>query len=78
MPGQVEIQQTQQFAQNPPLYDVVFEFGNGAVRTLILRDTVFDAVPVVSAQQWLFVGYQVKKGNNRIDAEFLDLVITGQ
>ena len=78
MPGQVEIQQTQQFAQNPPLYDVVFEFGNGAVRTLILRDTVFDAVPVASAQQWLFVGYQVKKGNNRIDAEFLDLVITGQ
>jgi len=78
MPGQVEIQQTQQFAQNPPLYDVVFEFGNGAVRTIILRDTVFDAVPVVSAQQWLFVGYQVKKGSNRIDAEFLDLVITGQ
>jgi hypothetical protein len=78
MPGQVEIQRTQQFTQNPPLYDVVFEFGNGSVRTIILRDTVFDAVPVVSGQQWLFVGYQVKKGNNRIDAEFLDLVILGQ
>ena len=78
MPGQVEVIRTQQFTQNPPLYDVVFEFGNGSVRTTILRDTVFDAVPVVSAQQWLFVGYQVKKGNNRIDAEFLDLVITGQ
>jgi len=78
MPGQVEVQRTQPFTQNPPLYDVVFEFGNGSVRTLILRDTVFDALPVVSAQQWLFVGYQVKKGNNRIDAEFLDLVIVGQ
>lgn len=78
MPGQVEVQRTASFSQNPPIYDVVFEFGNGSVRTIILRDTVFDAVPVVSAQQWLFVGYQVKKGNNRIDAEFLDLVIQGQ
>ena len=78
MPGQVEVQQTASFAKDPPLYDVVFELSNGAVTTRILRDTVFNAVPVGSGQQWLFVGYQVKKGNNRIDAEFLNLLVQGQ
>ena len=75
MPGQVEVQRTQSFTQNPPLYDVVFDISNGSVGVTILRDTVFNALPVTSAQQWLFVGYQVRKGNNRIDAEFLDLLI---
>jgi hypothetical protein len=78
MPGQKEVQQTAYFAKDPPLYDVVFEFGNGAVSTRILRDTVFRAVPVNSRQQWLFVGYQVKRGSNRIDAEFLNLLIKEQ
>ena len=78
MPGQTDVQETAQFAQDPPLYNVVFEFGNGAVTTRIMRDTVFNAVPVGSGQQWLFVGYQVKRGNNRIDAEFLNLVVQGQ
>ena len=78
MPGQVEIQTTASFAKDPPLYDVVFELNNGAVTTKILRDTVFNAVPVGTDQPWLFVGYQVKKGNNRIDAEFLNLLVQGQ
>jgi hypothetical protein len=43
-----------------------------------MRDTVFDALPVSSAQQWLFVGFQAKRGNNRIDAEFLNLSIQAQ
>ena len=78
MPGQQEIQRTAAFQRNPPLYDVVFEFGNGAVGTRILRDTVFNPVPVGTTQQWLFVGYQVQRGTNRIDAEFLNLVVQGQ
>ena len=78
MPGQVELQQTASFAKDPPVYDVVFNFGNGAVTTTILRDTVFNAVPVGAGQQWLFVGYQAKKGNNRIDAEFLNLLVQAQ
>ena len=78
MPGQLDVQQTAAFSQNPPIYDVEFDFGNGTVATKILRDTVFNAVPVGSGQQWLFVGYQVKKGNNRIDAEFLNLLLQGQ
>ena len=75
MPGQIEVQQTASFTPGSPGYNVVFEFGNGSVRTIIMRDTVFDALPVAATQQWLFVGYQVKKGGNRIDAEFLNLVI---
>jgi hypothetical protein len=75
MPGQTELQRTQTFTQDPPVYDVVFDLNNGSVSAVILRDTVFNALPITSAQPWLFVGYQVKKGNNRIDAEFLDLVV---
>ena len=78
MPGQVEVQQTDAFSPNPPIYDVLFEFGNNSVRAIVMQDTNFDPLPVVSAQQWLFVGYQVKQGNNRIDAEFLNLVVQGQ
>ena len=75
MPGQIELQSTQSFSQDPPIYDVVFDVSNGAVSTFILRDTVFNSLPVNSAQPWLFVGYQVKRGNNRIDAEFIELVV---
>lgn len=78
MPGQQEMQTTASFPKDPPLYDVVFEINNGAVTTKILQDTVFNAVPVGTDQLWLFVGYQVKKGNNRIDAEFLNLAVQGQ
>jgi len=78
MPGQLEVQHTATFTQSSPSYNVVFQFGNGSVGTTIMRDTVFDALPVNGTPQWLFVGYQVKKGNNRIDAEFLNLVIQAQ
>jgi hypothetical protein len=75
MPGQVELQPTQNFSQDPPVYDVLFDISNGSVSATILRDTVLNSLPVNSAQPWLFIGYQVKKGNNRIDAEFLELVV---
>ena len=78
MPGQVEVQQTQSFSRNPPVYDVLFQLSNGSVTTTILQDTVFNALPVSTGQPWLFVGYQVKKGTNRIDAEFLNLSVQGQ
>lgn len=77
MPGQGEVRQTDSFTRNPPLYDVSFSFGGDSVIATVLGDTVFDAVPVASAQKWLFVGYQVAKGSNRIDAEFLNLFIQG-
>jgi hypothetical protein len=78
MPDQMQVQTTAEFDSPSGSYNVVFEFGNGSVRTIIMRDTVFDALPVSSAQQWLFVGFQAKRGNNRIDAEFLNLSIQAQ
>jgi len=78
MPGQLELQSTASFAPSSPTYNVVFEFGNGSVGTTIMRDTVFNPLPVNGTPQWLFVGFQAKKGNNRIDAAFLHLVIQEQ
>ena len=78
MPGQGELQQTASFAQSSAVYNVVFELASGSVTTRIMRDTVFDPLPIGSAQPWLFVGYQVKKGNNRMQAAFLNLVVQGQ
>jgi hypothetical protein len=78
MPGQIEIQPTIIFEQDSALYDVVFEFGNGSVKTFIMRDTVFDPLPVIGTPQWLFVGFQGKRGTDRIDAEFQNLIIQGQ
>jgi hypothetical protein len=78
MPGQVQVQDTVSFAPSSPIYNVVFQFGNGSVSTIIMRDTPFNALPVNGTPQWLFVGFQAKKGNNRIDAAFLNLVIQEQ
>jgi hypothetical protein len=81
MPGQQEVRRTDQLSRNPSIYDVVFEFNNGAVTTRILSDTILDPVAVgvgSTGHQWLFVGFQVKSGNNRIDAEFLNLRVQGQ
>jgi hypothetical protein len=78
MPGQVEVQRTQSVSRNPPIYEASFEFGNGSVSTTVLGDTTLKPIPTDSTQLWLFVGYQVKKGSNRIDAEFLNLLVQGQ
>jgi hypothetical protein len=78
MPGQIDVQDTIFFTPSSPIYNVVFEFGNGSVSTIIMHDTVFDPLPVNGTPQWLFVGFQAKKGNNRIDAAFLNLVIQEQ
>jgi hypothetical protein len=82
MPEQVEIQRLETFyeapGQDPPLYSITFEFGNGEVRMQKLGDTEFSAVPLNSAQPWLFVGYQVTNGSVRLDGEFLNLVVQGQ
>jgi hypothetical protein len=78
MPGQVEYFATQSFAQSSAVYNVEFQISAGSVRTVIMRDTPIDPLPVGSTEQWFFVGYQAKKGNNRIQAAFLNLVVQAQ
>ena len=82
MPEQVETQRMDSFpddpTQDPPRYSIVFELSNGEVRIQKLGETEFSPVALNSAQPWLFIGYQVKNGNNRIEAEFLNLLVQGQ
>jgi hypothetical protein len=78
MPGQMELQRTAELSSDAPLYNVVFELMNGVVTTRVARDSLFNAVAVGSGQPWLFIGYQTLPGNDRIDAEFLNLVVEAQ
>jgi hypothetical protein len=82
MPELTELHRLESFSddptQDPPRYTIVFELNNGEVRIQKLGDTEFSAVPLGSAQPWLFIGYQVAAGNNRIDAEFRNLGVQGQ
>lgn len=82
MPEMTEIHRLAAFSddptQAPPRYSIVFELNNGEVKIQKLGETEFSAVPLGSAQPWLFIGYQVAAGSNRIDAEFLNLVVQGQ
>lgn len=82
MPEQAEIHRLESLSddptQDPPRYSIVFELNNGEVRIQKLGEKDFSAVPLGSAQPWLFVGYQVDAGSNRIDAEFLNLLVQGQ
>ena len=82
MPEQVETQRMESFpddpTQDPPRYTVVFELSNGEVRIQKLGETEFSPVALNSAQPWLFVGYQVTSGNNRIEGEFANLLVQGQ
>lgn len=80
MPEQAELHRFESFSdatEDPPLYTFVFELRNGEVRLQKIGETEFSAVPLNSAtgQLWLFVGYQVAPGNNRMEAEFLNLDI---
>ena len=82
MPEQAEIQRLDTFAedptQDPPRYSIVFELVNGEVRIQKIGETEFTSVPLGSAQPYLFVGYQVLSGNNRMDADFLNLLVQAQ
>ena len=82
MPEQSELHNLEDFyedsSQDPPRYSLVFELSNGEVKIQRLRNTDFSPVVLNSAQPWLFIGYQVLPGNNRVDAEFLNLLIQGQ
>ena len=81
MPEQAEIERLETFyeapGQDPPLYSVILEFGDGVVRMQKLGESEFSAVPISSTQPWLFIGYQVTTGSTRLDGEFLNLAVQG-
>ena len=76
MPGQIKKDFTASIQSNPPLYSVELTFSSGSISASVpVLKYNFNAVPVPSEQKWLFVGYRVVTGTNRIDAEFSNLVI---
>ena len=77
MPGQERRDSTQPMQSDPPVYGVVLDFNSGSIKASVPRIAYnFNSIAVPSAQKWLFVGYRVVSGSNRIEAAFSDLVIT--
>ncbi len=75
MPGLDKITTTQPLNQGSG-YGIRFEFDAGSVRAVVLPNVfATNTYPIPSAQKWLFIGFQAKNGNNRIDASFFDLTI---
>lgn len=76
MPLQERILESINFQQDPPVYDVFFSFNTSSVEANIMNNSLtMNPFALTSAQKWLFIGYQVKNGANRIGAEFYDLVV---
>lgn len=58
------------------IYDARFDFNTGTVKVSLLKGQVnLGTVPVTSSGKWLFVGYRVINGTNRLQAEFFSPVI---
>jgi len=76
MPGQIKKDSTASINSNPPIYGVELSFNSssisGSVPSLKYN---FTSISVPSENKWLFVGYRLVNGTNRIEAEFLNLSI---
>lgn len=77
MPGQKTFAQTaDSLSASPPIYDANFDFNGGSVKVHVKNNQIdLGSIAVVSAEKWLFLGYQVFTGTNTIQAEFLNLII---
>jgi hypothetical protein len=75
MPRMEKITSTQ-FLNQGSGFGVKFEFTAGSVRAVVLPNVfATNNYPITSAQKWLFIGFQAKNGNNRIEAYFFDLTV---
>ena len=76
MPTQETILESINFQQDPPVYDVFFNFNTNSVEANVMNNSLpMNPFALTSAQKYLFIGYQVRNGGNRIGAEFYELVI---
>ncbi len=61
---------------NPPIYDAFLDFNGGTVSVKLMKNQInLGSVPVLSPNKWLFIGYQVFSGSNRLQAEFYSPII---
>jgi len=77
MPGQKLFSQSSgPVESNSGIYDMFFTFDNGEVYVTLKSGQInLGTVPALSSERWLFIGYQVFIGGNRLRAEFFNLVI---
>jgi len=76
MPSEEKILESINFQKDPPVYDVSFSYNTSSVEATVMNNSlVMNPYALTSAQKWLFIGYQVKSGSNRVSADFFDLVI---
>jgi len=77
MPGQrLFSQSSKPIESNSGVYDLFFEFDSGEVSVRVQNGQVeLGTISALSAERWLFIGYQAFNGPNRLKAEFFNLVI---
>ena len=76
MPGQNKKDFTAEDISNPGKYSIVMAFNSGSLSASVpaLRYN-FQTISVPSEKKYLFVGYRLVSGKNKVDAEFSNLVI---
>lgn len=77
MPGQKLFSQSSgPVESNAGTYDLLFDFNSGEVTVKLNNGQInLGSVPVLSAEKWIFIGYQVFFGANNLGVEFFDLTI---
>ena len=77
MPGQrLFSQSSKPIESNSGVFDIYFEFDSGEVSVRVQNGQIeLGSISALSAERWLFIGYQVFNGPNRLKAEFFNLVI---
>jgi hypothetical protein len=77
MPGQRRFAESVEMNEDPPIYDVLFDFTSGSISAVVYKgQSELGTVSVVSSEKWLFIGYQaLNGGTNTLQAEFQTLEI---
>ncbi len=77
MPGQKFFAESDHpLTSSSATYDVVFDFNSGSVNVKVQNKQVnLGTVQVVSANKWLFVGYNAVNGTNSLQADFFNLAV---
>jgi hypothetical protein len=77
MPGQERFAESVDMSENPPIYDMLLDYNSGSISATVYKDqSPLGTVSVVSAEKWLFLGFNaLNGGTNTLQAEFQSLEI---
>lgn len=77
MPGKERFAESVEMNENPAIYDMLLDYNSGSISATVYKDqSPLGTVSVVSAEKWLFLGFQaLNGGSNTLQAEFKNLEI---